>query len=531
MCGRYALALRPSQVRQMLQEDDMPVYDAPADDGPDAPRQSYNFAPGYHGIVYRADVPDTGAAREVRSVRKKVQREKVAEKAANRNHMSGATAAPGDQEDARPAEGEQTHDHTSSRAEEPHYILQSMKWGLVPFWTKRNPDYASMLKTINCRDDSLATPGGMWNTMKARKRCIVVAQGFFEWLKPGGPGTKEKIPHFVRRKDGKLMCFAGLWDCVTYGDQDVISGNPHASAQQEAGVPSLNTLGGSQGGVEKHYTYTVITTDSNAQLKFLHDRMPVILEPGSDKMRMWLDPRRSEWSRELQEILKPYDGELEVYPVSREVGKVGNNSPSFVIPVGSKDNKNNIANFFEKGKEKGGKVKPQVEVNREGDDGVTAKTEPLDVFLAEEEPADEKPTSSIGSERLAPPPSPVEEPPTKKGSFSAISPSRGRMSARKTERPDDFLAKEDPAGEDNPPIKRSAPSSPPTEESPPAKKGSFTATATATPSSPPFKGRGPMSARKNIPIKNHSPAKAKRKGGTKGGGGSQKITKFFGNSA
>ena len=96
--------------------------------------------------------------------------------------------------------------------------MQSMKWGLVPFWTKRNPDYASMLKTINCRDDSLASSGGMWSTMKARKRCIVVAQGFFEWL---NKGPKEKVPHYIKRRDGQLMLLAGLWDCVQYEGKSV----------------------------------------------------------------------------------------------------------------------------------------------------------------------------------------------------------------------------------------------------------------------------------------------------------------------
>jgi putative SOS response-associated peptidase YedK len=90
-----------------------------------------------------------------------------------------------------------------------------MKWGLIPFWTKRNPDYGSMMKTINCRDDSLIQNTGLWTTMKSKKRCIVVAQGFYEWLKKG----KDKVPHFVKRKDGKLMCFAGLWDCVQYEGQ------------------------------------------------------------------------------------------------------------------------------------------------------------------------------------------------------------------------------------------------------------------------------------------------------------------------
>lgn len=72
----------------------------------------------------------------------------------------------------------------------------------------------------------------------------------------------------------------------------------------------------------------------------------MILENGSDQIRLWLDPSRSEWSKELQSLLKPYDGELECYPVSKEVGKVGNNSPAFIVPVASADNKNNIANFF-----------------------------------------------------------------------------------------------------------------------------------------------------------------------------------------
>lgn len=71
-----------------------------------------------------------------------------------------------------------------------------------------------MLKTINCRDDSLCEDRGMWTSMKKKKRCIVVAQGFYEWLKK--KNGKEKIPHFTKRKDGQLMCFAGLWDCVRY---------------------------------------------------------------------------------------------------------------------------------------------------------------------------------------------------------------------------------------------------------------------------------------------------------------------------
>ena len=143
--------------------------DEVADD--DDVRESYNFAPGYYGAVYRADTPDLGG-------------------------MNPEQEAP---------EGES----------QIKYKLQGMKWGLIPFWTKRSPDYGSVLKTINCRDDSLLEDRGMWTSMKRRKRCVVICQGFYEWLKKG-PSGKEKVPYFIRRKDGDLLCFAGLWDCVKY---------------------------------------------------------------------------------------------------------------------------------------------------------------------------------------------------------------------------------------------------------------------------------------------------------------------------
>ena len=107
------------------------------------------------------------------------------------------------------------------------------------------------------------------------------------------------------------------------------------------------------GSDDKVYTYTIITTDSNKQINFLHDRMPVILENGSEEMRTWLDPKRADWSKELQSLLKPFQEELECYAVSKDVGKVGNNSPDFIVPVASTQNKNNIANFFANAKKPG----------------------------------------------------------------------------------------------------------------------------------------------------------------------------------
>ncbi|KAI9039939.1 SOS response-associated peptidase [Aspergillus affinis] len=282
-----------------MQEQGLQVDDAPPDD---SIRETYNFAPGYNGAIYRADSPNEE----------------------HHHHPSNTNPnSPENEQETNPANGPPKFTSPSSNSKaRAHYKLQAMKWGLVPSWTKRLLDYGTLMRTINCRDDSLVEDRGMWTSMKRKKRCVVICQGFYEWLKKG-PSGKEKVPHFVKRKDGDLMFFAGLWDCVSFDDSE-----------------------------EPLFTYTVITTSSNPYLKFLHDRMPVILEPGSDAMKTWLDPTRTTWSKELQSVLKPYEGELECYAVSKEVGKVGNNSPDFMVPVASKENKNNIANFFANAKEK-----------------------------------------------------------------------------------------------------------------------------------------------------------------------------------
>lgn len=230
---------------------------------------------------------------------------------------------------------------------------------MIPFWTKRSPDYGSMLKTINCRADSLAQNTGLWTTMKARKRCIVLCQGFYEWHTKNG----YKTPYYIKRRDGKLMCFAGLWDCVRYENMD-----------------------------EKLWTYTIVTTDSNTQLRWLHDRMPVILE--KEQIVKWLDPKVWEWGRDLQALCTPFDGDLEFYAVSKEVGKVGNNSKNFIVPVDSKENKNNIANFFAKG--------------TKGDGGVEKEDTKVEMNVKKEE-EDRETLDVPRSEDNAPVPVPREE--------------------------------------------------------------------------------------------------------------------------
>lgn len=176
-------------MRQQLQDRGMQVDEAPEDD---QVRETYNFAPGSFGAVYRAEIPEPRAP----------------------DARQEATEKPGPEQASSPGQHDESLSKPTTRTHT-KYKIQSMKWGLIPFWTKRSPDYGSLMRTINCRDDSLIEDRGMWTTMKRRKRCIVICQGFYEWLKKG-PGGKEKVPYFVRRKDGDLMFLAGLWDSVTY---------------------------------------------------------------------------------------------------------------------------------------------------------------------------------------------------------------------------------------------------------------------------------------------------------------------------
>ncbi|KAL6854669.1 DUF159 domain-containing protein [Trichoderma novae-zelandiae] len=286
MCGRYSLALPPSLIRQMLEDDGIQITDAPDDQSHEAPHQSYNFSPGSNGIVCTADTLGRGTGPRCNDSQSPEEESPLYETAGKKELGVGAAK----------------------------YRLQSMKWGIMPSWSRKKA--ASIPKAINCRDDSLRTHGGMWQSMKDRKRCVVVAQGFFEWL---DVSTKEKVPHFVKRRDGRLMCFAGLWDSID--DEDTGA---------------------------KSYTYAIITTNSNQQLRFLHHRMPVILDADSKDFQEWLHPAQRRWTKDLQSLLKPYQGDLDIYPVSKDVGKVGRSSPSFIMPLSDKGKEYDIAQFFSK---------------------------------------------------------------------------------------------------------------------------------------------------------------------------------------
>ncbi|PLW32758.1 hypothetical protein PCANC_17364 [Puccinia coronata f. sp. avenae] len=230
--------------------------------------------------------------------------------------------------------------------------IDCMKWGLVPHWTESPPTHGSLLNTINARDDKVVAPRGLWNTVKGKKRCVILCEGFFEWLNKG----KDKIPHFTKRTGAgdPLMCLAGLWDSVTY-----------------------------QGSTEELHTFTIITTTSNQYLSFLHDRMPVILAD-EESITTWLDTSSGQWSDNLAKLLKPFDlpDGLVSYPVPKEVGKVGNQSPDFLKPISQR--KGNIMSFFNRQAPAQGP--PSVKASsstqmkkeeRQGPDGVADRLRPV----------------------------------------------------------------------------------------------------------------------------------------------------------
>ncbi|GAA5903241.1 hypothetical protein JCM6882_008115 [Rhodosporidiobolus microsporus] len=178
------------------------------------------------------------------------------------------------------------------------YNLDLLVWGLIPSWFKEPPQGG--LSTINAQCESVFEGKPSWRGPRENRRCVVIAQGFYEWLQKG----KEKVPHFVKRKDGKLMAFAGLWDHCDY-----------------------------KGTFEPVMTYTILTTPVNSQLRFLHSRMPAILNDASE-IELWL--ANTGWNDKVKALIRPFQGKVECYPVDQGVGKVGNESPDFIKPVAAK---------------------------------------------------------------------------------------------------------------------------------------------------------------------------------------------------
>ncbi|HNV61934.1 MAG TPA: SOS response-associated peptidase [Candidatus Cloacimonas acidaminovorans] len=164
------------------------------------------------------------------------------------------------------------------------------RWGLIPSWSKKIPEQA----LINVRSESILEKPS-FKTSFLRRRCLIPANGFYEWRKT------DKQPFFIKAKGDNLLYLAGIYD-AWYG--------PDGSY-----IPSLG----------------IITTSANDFIQPLHERMPLLLNPSL--YDTWLNPAAQN-PQELQLLLTvPSEIELEMYPVSRRVNKPENNDADCLKPI------------------------------------------------------------------------------------------------------------------------------------------------------------------------------------------------------
>lgn len=172
--------------------------------------------------------------------------------------------------------------------------LALLRWGLVPSWAK---DLRLGARLINARAETVGEKPAFRASFR-RRRCLVPADGFYEW-QPVDP--KQKQPHYIRRRDGGLFAFAGLWDRWEGTDGKIID------------------------------SFTVLTTEANELLRTMHERMPVIVGP--EDYELWLDPAVHDAER-LQPLLRPYPAaEMAAYPVGPGVNSPKKDDPQCVAPL------------------------------------------------------------------------------------------------------------------------------------------------------------------------------------------------------
>ena len=175
----------------------------------------------------------------------------------------------------------------------PHRRFDWLRWGLIPSWAD---DPAIGNRLINARAETAADKPAFRAAMR-RRRCLVVADGFYEWKKAGA----QKQPYFVHLRDDRPLAFAGLWESWEGADHSAIE------------------------------SCTLLTTDPNEVVRPIHDRMPVILPPKD--YSIWLDPAMQR-PEQLGPLLIPYPSEaMEAFPVSRLVNSPTNEGPDCLAPA------------------------------------------------------------------------------------------------------------------------------------------------------------------------------------------------------
>jgi len=172
--------------------------------------------------------------------------------------------------------------------------MDMLRWGLVPAWV---PDESRAASMINARSETVAEKPAFRDAYQKR-RCLVPADGFYEWRKLG----REKQPYRISLAGDRLFAFAGLWERWSRG-------------------------------AEPLETFTLLTTDADRRIAHIHHRMPVMLADEA-AFAAWLEGDESE----RVSVLKAYDGEDLVFtPVSRRVGNVRNDDAALLEPVAEPD--------------------------------------------------------------------------------------------------------------------------------------------------------------------------------------------------
>lgn len=164
--------------------------------------------------------------------------------------------------------------------------LSTLRWGLIPAWAK---DESIGSRMINARAETLAEKPSFKSLLRG-KRCMIVADGFYEWKAEG----KSKVPMYISLQDNQPFAFAGLWDLWKAPDGRQIQ------------------------------SCTIITTEPNELMASIHNRMPAILRPGA--YEDWLNPQLRD-EHVLTHWLQPYPADLmKARPVSRLVNNPKNDS-------------------------------------------------------------------------------------------------------------------------------------------------------------------------------------------------------------
>jgi putative SOS response-associated peptidase YedK len=267
MCGRFASARKRIE---LLEEFGVQSDRAEKDLRPD-----YNVAPTkpVYAVLTRHGKPDGHPADGQASADGTPA---ASEKAAK--------AAKADDGDTGPAERQ----------------LRVVRWGLVPYWAK---DPAIGSRMINARAETVSEKPA-YRRAFSKRRCLLPADGFYEWQQVVEDGKKRKQPYFIHRADGGPLAFAGLYEL--WHDKS------RPEDEDDAWL----------------WTATIITTTATDEVGQIHDRMPMVIDPAS--WQDWLDPDNND-AAGVRELLVPaVAGRLTSYPVTTAVNNVRNNGPELL---------------------------------------------------------------------------------------------------------------------------------------------------------------------------------------------------------